>query len=166
MNGGKSDVLIGVGSNISPFQNIEKALTLLREQTTLLKISPFYRSKPHGFSDQDDFINGCIVLTWEASPEELKFNILKKIEERTGRVRTENKNGARTIDLDILLFGELVLKKKDITIPDPETFKRNYILYPAKQIAGDMVNPHSGKRLQEYDTTMAGLTPVSLPLLS
>src|SRR3972149_233754 len=107
---------IGVGSNINPLENIPKALELLKGYVTETGISPFYRSRPAGTTDQPDFINGIFRITTEAEPKRLKFSILRVIEGTLGRVRMADKNASRAIDLDILLYGSLVLDVPDLVI--------------------------------------------------
>lgn len=100
--------VVGIGSNIEPVSNIERALTLLDTDHRCIKKSALTLTEPIGFRDQPDFINGAVLV--ETSMEVGEFRqYLKGIENRLGRVRTENKNGPRTIDLDVVIWNGLIV---------------------------------------------------------
>jgi 2-amino-4-hydroxy-6-hydroxymethyldihydropteridine diphosphokinase len=101
--------VICLGSNIDPESNIRMALSILSGEQHLLSISQIVKTKPEGFSQQPDFLNcGALVETTTASFDE--FNTyLKGIEQRLGRVRTSNRNGPRTIDLDVIVWNGKIL---------------------------------------------------------
>jgi len=123
----KNDVIVGLGSNIDPRGHIEKAIALIEKKFTRVTQSPLLKTTPLGFSDQDDFINGAVRFLTDLNPAELKI-WLRNIENALGRVRTENKNGPRTIDLDILVWnGELI----DVDIPTRDFLQLSIeALYP------------------------------------
>ncbi|MFT5170108.1 MAG: 2-amino-4-hydroxy-6-hydroxymethyldihydropteridine diphosphokinase [Lysobacterales bacterium] len=98
-------VIIGLGSNIDPKENIEQARTHLKQNFTILAESTFIQTKPLGYINQDDFINGSIYLETELNQEEVRKQ-LKTIENELGRKRTEIKFGPRSIDLDIVIWNE------------------------------------------------------------
>lgn len=101
-------VIIGVGSNINPEKNIGLAKTAIESAHELLKASSFVKTEPLGFKNQDKFTNGAFLIRTEMDLDELK-SWLNNLESKLGRVKTENKNGPRTIDLDILVWnGEIV----------------------------------------------------------
>lgn len=101
-------VIIGVGSNIEPETHIPLARTALASDHTLVSESGFRVTKPIGFDDQDDFTNGAFLIRTELDMTALEA-YLKELETRLGRVRSENRNGPRTIDLDIVTWnGEIV----------------------------------------------------------
>jgi len=101
-------VVVGVGSNINPKDNIEKAKDYISSDHKLLKSSNFIKTKPIGYKNQDDFLNGALLVKTALCLETFK-DYLKNIENNLGRQRTYNKNGPRTIDLDILLWnGDVV----------------------------------------------------------
>ena len=111
-------VIIGVGSNIDPEKNIVLARIAIETAHELVKESSFVKTEPLGYKDQDDFTNGAYLVKTTMSQEELN-SWLKEIEKKLGRVRTENKNGPRTIDLDILVWnGEVV---------DPDVGERKFL---------------------------------------
>lgn len=111
-------VIIGVGSNIESEMNILRAEEFLRERFKFFRKSSFIKTAPLGYTDQDDFLNGAFEIETELPVEELNI-ALKEIENQLGRVRTDNKNGPRTIDLDIAVYnGEIV---------DPDYYKRDFL---------------------------------------
>ena len=79
---------------------------MLKTHVTITAISNFYKTSPVGGRNQPDFINGVVKIQTDRSPRQLKFDILRKIEEKLGRVRSEDKYAPRTIDLDMILYGE------------------------------------------------------------
>jgi len=101
-------VIISVGSNIEPLRNIESARVGLAERFTLIAVSEFFWTKPKGYTDQPDFLNGAFYIETELSQDELSIE-LKGIESAQGRIRTENRNGPRTIDLDIVVFNDQIV---------------------------------------------------------
>jgi 2-amino-4-hydroxy-6-hydroxymethyldihydropteridine diphosphokinase len=99
---------IGVGSNIEPGHNIGRAKDLLSLDHRFLKQSSFVATSPIGFSDQPDFLNGAFLIETEMGLDEFQ-SYLKTLEGKLGRIRSENKNGPRTIDLDIIAWnGEVI----------------------------------------------------------
>jgi len=100
--------VLGLGSNIDPEENTRKAIELIRAEFRLVKTSSFVRTEPVGFKEQAPFLNGALLIETELDAASLKTR-LKEIETVLGRVRTGNKNGPRTIDLDILVWnGEVI----------------------------------------------------------
>lgn len=110
--------IIGLGSNIDPADNIEKAKTLLQEQFTVLGLSEFTQTKPVGNTHQADFINGAILIETAQTLPQLKAT-LKGIEQKLGRPQHHPKSAPRTIDLDILVFND--------QITDPDFYSRGFI---------------------------------------
>jgi 2-amino-4-hydroxy-6-hydroxymethyldihydropteridine diphosphokinase len=122
-------VAIAVGSNINPHENIEKALRELEIKFGKVKKSTMIETEPVGFLDQPNFVNGAFLLTTALSIQELKKE-LKGIEEKLGRIRTENKYGPRTIDLDIIVFnGEIV---------DKDFYTRDFVKNPVLELWPDL----------------------------
>ena len=100
--------VVGVGSNINAVQNIARAKEALSREHRLDKESAFVKTSPIGFSDQPDFMNGAFLVSTELSIDGFK-DYLHGLEDRLGRVRTKNKFGPRTIDLDIVVWnGKIV----------------------------------------------------------
>lgn len=149
MNNSEFCGYIGVGSNISPEKNIKKALKESCKYLKISKISTFYRTKPLLTKDQDDYLNGVWEFYSTIDVHEIKFNILRVIEEQIGRVRTEDSCASRTIDLDILLYSDLVINEEGITIPDPDIYKRYFIVKPLMELNADIILPDTKSSISE-----------------
>ena len=112
-------------------------------ETRLLKRSSLYRTAPVGFADQPDFINAVVMVETALSPRALLAELLR-IERRHGRVR-EFLNAPRTLDLDVLLYGDLVLHEPGLSLPHPRMHERAFVLLPLAEIAPDAVIPGKGR---------------------
>jgi len=137
---------IGMGSNLDePIQQLQNALLELREipETKLATVSSFYRSKPVGPQDQPDFINAVAEIETALSAEDL-LDALQEIEAKHERVR-ERHWGPRTLDLDILLFGDEIIDTKRLNVPHKEMLNRNFVLLPLFELTNDMIIPGAGK---------------------
>ncbi|MFC1569350.1 2-amino-4-hydroxy-6-hydroxymethyldihydropteridine diphosphokinase [bacterium] len=110
--------IISIGSNIKPQKYIQKALDIIRNSHQFLAESQFVKTKPIGFHNQDDFINGAIKIDTDMSFKELTL-WLKNVEKKLNRIRTQNKNGPRTIDLDIVVWNGTVI--------DKDVFERDFL---------------------------------------
>jgi len=100
--------IIGLGSNIDPNRNIKKARSLLKESFHMLGESRFIQTKPIGYTDQDDFINGSIYIETDLDEGSLKEK-LKSLEKKLGRKVSRIKFGPRSIDMDIVIFNEKIV---------------------------------------------------------
>jgi 2-amino-4-hydroxy-6-hydroxymethyldihydropteridine diphosphokinase len=139
-------VILGLGSNIDPAKNIIQALTHLRQQTDLLRVSNTWESAAAG-SDGPNFLNAAACIETSSSMPELKQDILRPIEARMGRVRTVDKNAPRTIDIDILFYdGDLV---------EPAVWDFAFLAVPVAELMPDFKRPQSGERLQEAAERLA-----------
>ncbi len=114
----KNDVIVGLGSNIDPTTYIEKALLQIKTRFLDVKVSEFIFTEPIGFKNQARFCNGAVRFTTDLGAEALKSWLLE-VEDALGRVRTENKNGPRTIDLDILVWNGKII--------DPDVEARDFL---------------------------------------
>jgi 2-amino-4-hydroxy-6-hydroxymethyldihydropteridine diphosphokinase len=140
---------IAVGSNIEPEANILRALDLLNEQVPIKSVSTFYRSEALDRPEQDFYLNGMVRGKAAVSARTLKFEVLRGVEAKLGRLRTADMYAARTIDLDVALYGMLVVKERDLTIPDPDIDKRSFLASPLLELAGDVPLPGCGRLLSE-----------------
>jgi 2-amino-4-hydroxy-6-hydroxymethyldihydropteridine diphosphokinase len=128
------------GSNIgNRKQNLEFALASLGEKTTIKQVSSFFETEPVGYTDQPWFLNLAIEIETLMNPWEL-LCLCQEIEAACGRIRTFA-NAPRTLDLDILLFEDVVLNEKDLIIPHPRLQERRFVLEPLAQIAASAVHP-------------------------
>ncbi|HPO15699.1 MAG TPA: 2-amino-4-hydroxy-6-hydroxymethyldihydropteridine diphosphokinase [Candidatus Hydrogenedentes bacterium] len=148
---------ISVASNLEPERNILEALRRLAERCRIEAISEFYVTKALDRPDQPDYLNGVIRVAGEWTPRALKFEVLRPIETALGRVRTADKYAARTIDLDLVLFGTQVIREPDLVVPDPEVRTRVFLAAALLDIAPDLVMPDTGEALADVaDSERAG----------
>ena len=136
---------IGLGSNLKgPKEQIEKALKVLSEakETTLLSVSSFYQSKPLLDIPGPNYLNAVCKIETDLSALDL-INFCQEIEDNQHRVR-EFKWASRTIDLDILLYGDQVLATKRLNIPHPEMINRAFVLLPLFEIEPGLKLPLLG----------------------
>ncbi|MFG0722272.1 2-amino-4-hydroxy-6-hydroxymethyldihydropteridine diphosphokinase [Pseudomonas sp. GLN_6] len=143
-------VYIGLGSNLAtPLEQLRSALTALTAlpQTQLVAQSSFYASDPLGPADQPRYVNAVAALDTELSPLAL-LDALQTIELEQGRTRKAERWGPRTLDLDILLFGERQLDEPRLTVPHYHMHARAFVLYPLAEIAPDLQLP-DGRALTE-----------------
>lgn len=127
---------VGLGANLEePRRQLEQALQELDRLpgTRLVRSSSFYRSAPVGFAEQPDFVNAVAMLQTGLAAEGL-LSELQALEARHGRVRNFA-NAPRTLDLDLLLFGEAVLDSPRLTLPHPRMHERAFVLLPLMEIA-------------------------------
>lgn len=143
-------VYIGLGSNLaSPLEQLRSALAALAAlpQTQLVAQSSFYASDPLGPADQPRYVNAVAALDSELSPLAL-LDALQTIELEQGRTRKAERWGPRTLDLDILLFGERQLDESRLTVPHYHMHARAFVLYPLAEITPDLQLP-DGRALAE-----------------
>ncbi len=151
-------VYIGIGSNLgNREENCNRAIDLLvHKGIKLIKRSPLYETEPWGVKKQPRFINMAVEAETILTPEEL-FNTLKKIESALGR-RETIRWGPRIIDLDILLYDDLVINTPELEIPHAGIKDRAFVLKPLSDIAPDKVHPVLKKSMQnllsELDTSL------------
>ena len=138
---------VGLGSNLGdPEELIRSALQLLaaEEGIELLAVSSLRETDPVGYQDQPRFLNGAAELATELSPQELLERLLS-IERRLGRVRGEGPRfGPRTIDLDLLLFGDEVVQEPGLTLPHPRLHERRFALEPLAELDPALEVPGRG----------------------
>lgn len=140
------DAYIGLGSNLSnPQVQVTKALQELDTiaHTTLVEHSSLYLSKPMGPSDQPEFINAVAKIATRLSAEDL-LSALQNIEENHQRQRKDQRWGPRTLDLDIILFGDQQIKNKRLEIPHYGVAKREFVLIPLQELQADLIIPGKG----------------------
>lgn len=149
------DAFISVGSNIEPEKNIVLALDRLRQYVNVIAVSTFYQTKAIDRPNQADFINGVFHIQTDLCPRKLKFDILRKIESELGRIRSEDKYADRTIDLDIVIYGDIVIKEPDLDIPDKDIRKRPFIAFPLLELSPSLVLPDTNEMLSSLDIIRA-----------
>jgi len=137
---------IGLGSNLDgPKDQLQKAFAALARipDSTLERYSSLYQSSPMGGLQQPDYINAVAELETTLEPQELLLQ-LQSIETAHGRVRGE-RWGARTLDLDLLVYGANIIDTADLKVPHPGLHERAFVLYPLHEIAPDLEIPGLGR---------------------
>ncbi len=139
---------VGLGSNLQqPLLQLRNALVAIAHlpASQLVQVSSVYRSAAVGPGEQPDYLNAVLRLDTSLRPAEL-LAALQAIEQAQGRVRTV-RWGARTLDLDILLYGDRTIATPSLAIPHPELQQRNFVLYPLAEIAGTHLVLPDGREL-------------------
>ncbi len=140
-------VFIGLGGNIGEVEEtLMEALFALDElpQTTLRRQSSIYRTPAWGNTEQDDFLNCVAELQTRLSPTILLQKLLE-IEERFGRVRKQEERWQpRALDLDILLFGDDVIREENLHVPHPHMHERAFVLVPLAELVNELEIPGQG----------------------
>ncbi|MDG6896160.1 2-amino-4-hydroxy-6-hydroxymethyldihydropteridine diphosphokinase [Volucribacter amazonae] len=152
----KNSAYIALGSNLAqPIQQLNTALQAIAHlpDTRLEAVSSFYQSKPLGPQDQPDYVNAVTCITTTLTPLAL-LDHLQQIEQQQGRVRLR-RWGERTLDLDILLYGDLVLQTERLTIPHYDMQNREFVIIPLIEIAPDLILPN-GKKLEDLAEKFVG----------
>lgn len=137
---------IGLGANLeAPLQQLQQAVAALRQlpQSELVVVSSFYGSKPMGPQDQPDYVNAVAALDTRLSAEAL-LDALQQIEQNQGRQRKADRWGARTLDLDILLYGDAQIDTARLTVPHYGLHQREFVVYPLLEIAAQLQIPGRG----------------------
>ena len=134
---------IAIGSNLaSPLEQVNAAVQALGEipQSRIVAVSSFYRTPPLGPQDQPDYLNAAVVLDTALDADTLLDNT-QRIELQQGRVRKAERWGPRTLDLDIMLFGDAVIHTDRLTVPHYDMHNRGFMLWPLAEIAPDLIFP-------------------------
>ena len=145
---------IGLGANLpsaagEPAATLAAAAERMTALGRMVARSRLYSTLPVGYVDQPRFVNAVVGIETELPPREL-LSALLEIEREFGRDRTNAVvNGPRTLDLDILLYGDLTMREPGLEIPHPRLGEREFVLVPLSEIAPDTRDPCSGEKVQE-----------------
>jgi len=143
-------VYLALGSNLAdPLHQVKSALTALAAipQSRLVACSSLYRTPPYGPPDQPDYLNAAVALDTVLTPETL-LDHTQRIELEHGRVRKDHRWGPRTLDLDIMLFGDLTLATSRLIVPHYDMHNRAFMLVPLLEIAPELTLPN-GTRIAD-----------------
>lgn len=146
-------VYIALGSNLGDRRaQLEGAVEALRnaDGVAVLAISPWLETRAEGGpAGQPDFLNGCVEAETSLAPEDLLW-LLMRVETQFGRERKcETRHGPRTLDLDLLFYGELELQGPGLVVPHPRLEERRFVLEPLSTLAPDMRLSRSGRTVRE-----------------
>lgn len=154
---------IGLGSNLdNPIRHVRQACEDLAAlpRSIQIAVSRLYRSRPLGPVKQPDYINAVAAIDTQLAPLEL-LNRLQDIELAHGRIRTGERWGPRTLDLDLLLYGEQVIDITHLQVPHPGLYERNFVLYPLQEVAPAVNIPgHGSIQTLIRDCSAEGLEPI------
>ncbi|HDL4245767.1 TPA: 2-amino-4-hydroxy-6-hydroxymethyldihydropteridine diphosphokinase [Mannheimia haemolytica] len=140
-------VYIALGSNLeNPLEQLKQAVEKLKKFANEFEISPFYGSKPVGPQDQPDYVNAVAKFSTDLSPTAL-LDKLQSIENEQGRVRVR-RWGERTLDLDIILYGNQQIQTKRLNVPHIEMKNREFVIVPMFDLTPDLVLP-TGEKLAD-----------------
>jgi 2-amino-4-hydroxy-6-hydroxymethyldihydropteridine diphosphokinase len=158
------NVFLALGSNLGDRQaNLHGVLSALPPAAHVISASSIYETPPWGYEEQAPFYNQVIQISTHLAPQEL-LNFLKTLEVRLGRQPTF-RYGPRLIDIDILLYDDLVLRSPGLTIPHPRMEERAFVLLPLADLAPDLHHPISGlsirQLLSQVDTSQIKLVKSS-----
>ena len=141
-------VYVGLGSNIDPEKNLRLGIGELGARFGILELSNVYRSAAVGF-DGDDFLNLVASLESDAMPAQLHA-MLMEIHGLAGRTRNKSRYSPRTLDIDLLLYDDLVLDEPPIRVPRSDILKYSFVLGPLAEIAPQLRHPVTGKLITEH----------------
>lgn len=149
---------IGIGSNLgNPVEHVRSALEKLANHPslTLFRHSGLYSSKPHGPQNQPDYVNAVAEISTGLSATDLLYTLLA-IEKEQGRERQPGQHwGPRTLDLDLLLYGDQIINEPDLKVPHPYLCERSFVVYPLAELNPALVLP-TGISLQDCKKQLAG----------
>ena len=145
----KHEAFIALGSNLGNLkENLDTAIKNIKEQgIEVLAVSDYISTEPYGVTDQPKFLNAVIKVVTTLEPLALLRTILG-IENKMGRVRKRHW-GERNIDLDLILYEDVVMDTEELKLPHPDMQNRDFVLVPMAQIAPDVVHPVFNKTMAE-----------------
>ncbi|HOI63631.1 MAG TPA: 2-amino-4-hydroxy-6-hydroxymethyldihydropteridine diphosphokinase [Mesotoga sp.] len=146
----ENEIYLGFGSNLGDrLENLKMAFAGLKERGVVCeKMSTVFLTSPYGGVEQPDFLNCVGKFSFCGSPQSL-LRTISHVENSLGRVRSV-RWGPRTIDIDILLFGEQIIESDTLTIPHGDIINRAFVLVPLLEIDGLIVDPRSGRPYSEF----------------
>jgi 2-amino-4-hydroxy-6-hydroxymethyldihydropteridine diphosphokinase len=127
---------------------VASALELLGRLLRIVSVSSFYRTPALGAPGSPDFLNGAIEIETELSPSELKRLVLLEVENKLGRERGADPNAPRSIDLDLVLYGDLVRSDEELVLPAPEILERAFVALPLLELEPELVLPGTDQPLR------------------
>jgi 2-amino-4-hydroxy-6-hydroxymethyldihydropteridine diphosphokinase len=161
---GPHRVFLALGSNVDGTRNFPAAVRLLRRLGEVLAASPVYETEPVGMAGTGCFLNGAVLLETDLAPDELKARLRIDVEEALGRVRPPGGGWApRTIDVDIVLWDDMVGEIAGRRVPDPDILRHLHVARPLADLAPDLRHPETGRTLGEIAAALEG-SSATLPL--
>lgn len=146
----EENVFLAVGSNIDPLTNVPRAFErlLAEERLIVCETSTFYRTAPVARPGQSPFANGVWRIATGLSPLALKTELLRPLEAELGRVRTSDRHAPRPIDLDVILYGNVMLNSPECILPDPDITTRAFVAGPLAELSPTLSLPGSDEPME------------------
>jgi len=141
-------VYLGLGSNNHPEVNLKLGVRELAERFEFLAVSSVYRNKAIGF-DGDDFLNAVVCVRTAKSPGDICLE-LEEIHTRAGRQRDADPFGSRTLDIDLLMYDDLVIDAPPVRVPRSDILDYSFVLGPLAEIAPELVHPVTGRTITSH----------------
>jgi 2-amino-4-hydroxy-6-hydroxymethyldihydropteridine diphosphokinase len=149
------EVYLSLGSNLGDRRaNLKEALRLLGESLEIASVSSVYDTEPVGVGEQPRFLNLMCCINTDIGPMQL-LSLIKGIESSMGR-DLSLRNAPRVIDIDIILYGDTIMKSPELIIPHPRMRERAFVLVPFAEIAPEVVHPITGERIDDLATRVEG----------
>jgi 2-amino-4-hydroxy-6-hydroxymethyldihydropteridine diphosphokinase len=150
------EAFVGVGSNVDPEKNILAALPEIASRVQVLDASRFYRNPALApdSNERPPFVNGVLKIRTGLTPSDLKYGVLRSVERRVQRRRTGDRYGPRTLDLDLLIYGDLEVDSDGITLPDPDIAVQPFWAVPLAELVSEMRPPDTSLSMKELVCTM------------
>lgn len=143
-------IVISLGSNIDKEKNLPEAIRLLAKMCNVIAVSSIFETKPVGPLKQPNYWNAAVLVETDLDPSELKAQVLDLIEKKLKRVRTEDKDAPRTIDLDLVLYGDRILDiDEEHHIPDPDLLRHIHLAKPIADLIPDGLHPETGNTFRD-----------------
>jgi 2-amino-4-hydroxy-6-hydroxymethyldihydropteridine diphosphokinase len=139
---------VSIGSNIEPEKHLPLAIPRLMDVGMLIAVSQVYQNPAVGPTGQPGFLNAAALVETELPPLDVR-SLLRAIEKDLGRVRTDDKYAPRTIDLDLCIYGQLIIDTCELTLPDPEILGRAHLAVPFAELAPGYRHPVTMETLRE-----------------
>ena len=145
-----------LGSNIDAEQNLPAAVSAILQYGTISNISSVWETEPIGFADQPNFLNVALLLNTGLNISEIRTEMIPQIEQKLLRVRDpNNKNGPRTIDVDLVMYNNLIYKDCSFQLPDPDILTRHFLAGLLAEIAPQFIHPAEQRSLSEIANSLA-----------
>ena len=157
-------VIVGMGSNQEPERHLPRAVRMIAERAEVLAASSAWATAPVGPVGQPAFVNAAVLLRTLLPPDRVKSELLRPIEAALGRVRTADRFAPRPIDLDLVAYGEEVLRLQGLDVPDPDLLRHAHVALPASEVAPSWRHPETGEPLAAIaERLIASLPPERRP---
>ena len=146
-------VYLGIGSNDRPQENLKLAIKELKQAFNNIEISPVYKNKAVGF-DGEDFLNLVVAFHTSIKVQNI-VSIIERIHKLSGRIRGSEKFSSRTLDIDLLLYGEVILDNDEVRVPREDILKYSFVLKPLADIAPDLIHPQTNRAILDHWNDMS-----------